>query len=186
VPGHPMVRNAFVLIGAALLGSVLVGVGRLLLARERELAAPEALDGRTAAREHAIALAAIREVEARQLTGEQRRRWFSSEDFDLIVWFDGQGGIAQFELCYDRADVERALTWSPTHGYRHWRVDTGDASGYMYGMTPVLEPDDSGFPKDRVSATFAEASEGLDPAIRSFVIERLREATAPISESRAS
>jgi hypothetical protein len=181
-----MIRNAFVLIGAALLGGVLVGVGRLLLAREGEPAAPDTLDGSTAAREHDVALAGIHEVEARQLAGEQHRRWFSSEDFDLIVWFDGRGAVAQFELCYDRSDVERALTWSPTRGYRYWRVDTGDASGYMYGMTPVLEPDDSEFPKDRVIATFVAASEGLDPAIRSFVVQRLQEATAPISESRAS
>ena len=181
-----MVRTAFVLISAALLGGVLVGVGRLQLAREQEPAAAEAVDGSTAAREDYVALAAIHEVEARQLTGEQHRRWFSSDDFDLIVWFDALGAIEQFELCYDRSDVERALTWSLTHGYRYWRVDTGDASGYMYGMTPILEPDSTEFPKDRVIATFVEATDALDPAIRSFVVQRLQEATAPISRSRAS
>jgi hypothetical protein len=181
-----MVRTAFVVIGAALLGGVVVGVGRLLLTREREPAAPDAVDGSTAAREDYVTLAAMHEVEARQLTGEQHRRWFSSDDFDLIVWFDGFGAIAQFELCYDRSDTERALTWSPTHGYRFWRVDTGDASGYMYGMTPILEPDDTEFPKDRVIATFVEATDALDPAIRSFVVQRLQEVTTPIGGSRAS
>jgi hypothetical protein len=182
-----MVRTAFVLIGAALLGGVLVGVGRLLMTLEREPAAPDAVDGGPAAREDYVALAAIHEVEARQLTGEQHRRWVSSDDFDLIVWFDGLGAIAQFELCYDRSDVERALTWSPAHGYRYWRVDSGDASGYMYGMTPVLEPDTAAeFPKDRVIATFVKATDALDPAIRSFVVQRLQEVPAPISGSRAS
>ena len=181
-----MIRTAFVLISAALFSGVLVGVVRLLLTREQGPAARDTADDSTVAQERDVALAAIHEVEARQAAGEQHRRWFSSDDFDLIVWFDARGAIVQFELCYDRSDVERALTWSPTHGYRYWRVDTGDASGYMHGMTPILEPDDTEFPRDRVIATFVEASDGLDPAIRSFVIQRLQAVTAPVSGSRAS
>lgn len=183
-----MIRTAFVLISAALFSGGLVGVVRLLMTREREPAARDTLDDSTVAQERHVGLGrgAIHEVEARQPAGEQQRRWFSSDDFDLIVWFDALGAIAQFELCYERSDVERALTWSPTHGYRYWRVDTGDASGYMHGMTPILEPDNTEFPKDRVIATFVAASDGLDPAIRSFVVQRLQAVPAPISESRAS
>jgi hypothetical protein len=119
----------------------------------------------------------LREVVVRQPRRERNRRWFSDEDFDLIVWFDGRGAIARFELCYDRSDVERALTWSPTRGYRHWRVDTGDASGLDYAMTPILEPDDTDFPKDRIIAAFVEAADALEPPIRSFVVQRLHEVT---------
>jgi hypothetical protein len=103
-------------------------------------------------------------------------RWFSNEDFDLFVWFDDLGAIRAFELCYDRSDVERALTWSPARGYQHWRVDTGEATGLNYDMTPILEPDDAQFPKERVTAAFLAAANGLEPAIRSFVAERLQEA----------
>jgi hypothetical protein len=105
-----VIRTAFVLISAALFSGVLVGVVRLLLTREREPAARDTADDSTVAPERYVALAAVHEVEARQPTGEQQRRWFSSEDFDLIVWFDALGAIAQFELCDDRSDVERALT----------------------------------------------------------------------------
>jgi hypothetical protein len=113
--------------------------------------------------------------EPRRPRRERRRRWFSNEDFDLFVWFDDLGAIAGFELCYDRSDVERALSWSPTRGYRHWRVDTGEATGLSYDMTPILEPDDTDFPKDRVIAAFVEAADALEPAIRSFVVQRLQE-----------
>jgi len=113
--------------------------------------------------------------EPRQPTREQHPRWFSNEDFDLFVWFDDLGAIAGFELCYDRSDVERALSWSPIRGYRHWRVDTGEATGLNYDMTPILEPDDTDFPKDRVIAAFVEAADALEPTIRSFVVQRLQE-----------
>ena len=107
----------------------------------------------------------------------ERRRWFSDDDFDLIVWLDSRGAIRWFELCYDRSRVERALTWTPTHGYQHWRVDTGDASGLNYAMTPILEPDDTEFPKDRVIAAFVAAADALEPTLRSFVVQRLQECT---------
>jgi hypothetical protein len=107
----------------------------------------------------------------------ERRRWFANNDFDLFVWFDGVGAISWFELCYDRSDVERALTWTPTRGYEHWRVDTGEATGMNYDMTPVLVPDDTEFPKDRIIAAFVEAASTLEPTVRSFVLQRLHEVT---------
>jgi hypothetical protein len=55
----------------------------------------------------------LREVLARQPRQEPRRRWFSGDDFDLIVWFDDLDAIAGFELCYDRSEVERALDLEP-------------------------------------------------------------------------
>jgi hypothetical protein len=44
-----------------------------------------------------------------------------------------------------------------------------------YGMTPILVPDNAEFPKGRVIAAFAEAANGLEPTIRSFVVERLQQ-----------
>jgi hypothetical protein len=131
--------------------------------------------------------ALLREVKASQRKGERHRRWFSNADFDLIVWFEPLDTIAGFELCYDRSAVERALSWSATHGYRHWRVDTGEASGYMHSMTPIMERDDvTRFPKDRVVAAFVGAAAAIDPMVRSFVIQRLREvARAETGESRS-
>ena len=45
---------------------------------------------------------ALREiVDVRQVPGEPKRRWFSSDDIDLIVWLDDSGAPVSFQLCYD-------------------------------------------------------------------------------------
>jgi hypothetical protein len=107
-------------------------------------------------------------------TAPERRRWFCNDDFDLFVWFDDRDAISWFELCYDRSEVERALTWSPTRGYAHFRVSTGDAAGMDHGMTPILVPDDTEFPKDRIIDAFGDAANTLEPTIRAFVVQRLQ------------
>jgi len=104
---------------------------------------------------------------------EPRRRWFSDDDFDLVVWFSDSGSIAGFELCYDKSHAERALIWSSSDGYGHFRVDTGERTP-LKNLTPILVADGA-LAKDRVIAGFLEVSKNLDPAIRSFVIARLQE-----------
>jgi hypothetical protein len=43
---------------------------------------------------------------------EPRRRWFSDEYFDLVVWQSVGNGIVGFHLCYDKARTERAVSWT--------------------------------------------------------------------------
>ena len=144
--------------------------------RSREALIPEQSHARCDCSDPRGALVPLREVAIART--RERRRWFSDDDFDLIVWLDSRGAVRWFELCYDRSRVERALTWTPTRGYQHWRVDSGDASGMNYAMTPILEPDDTEFPKDRVIAAFVAAADALEPTVRSFVVQRLQEFTA--------
>ena len=55
--------------------------------------------------------AMLAEVEhVRQRAGEPRRRWFASDDLDLIVWLDEADRFVGFQLCYDKGRSERALT----------------------------------------------------------------------------
>ena len=114
----------------------------------------------------------LSEITTSQSPNEPHRRWFSDEDFDLVIWFDDLGAIAAFQLCYDRSKVERALVWS-TGGFRHYRVDTGESTP-LRNLTPILVSDGE-FSKDRVIAAFLEAGNALDPTIRSFVAQRLQE-----------
>jgi len=116
----------------------------------------------------------LREIVASQPTREPHRRWFSNDDFDLVVWFDEIGAIAGFQLCYDRSKVERALTWTTMGGYRHFRVDAGEATP-LKNLTPILVSD-AEFSKAKVIAGFVEAANALEPAIRAFVVQRLQEA----------
>ena len=48
--------------------------------------------------------------EVRQIPDEPRRRWFRSDDLDLIVWCDESGAPTSFQLCYDKPRSEHALT----------------------------------------------------------------------------
>lgn len=112
----------------------------------------------------------VRETEEGQ---EPRRRWFSDEYFDLVVWQSAGDGIVGFQLCYDKTRTERAVRWTRTRGYGHFRVDAGEDTP-VKNMTPVLISAGD-LAKEQVLARFSEASRSLDPVIRDFVLERLQE-----------
>ena len=71
---------------------------------------------------------------------EPNRRWFSDDDFDLIVWFDDPATIVAIQLCYDKSSTERAVTWSRQRGHEHFRVDAGEDSP-LRNETPLLVAD---------------------------------------------
>lgn len=114
----------------------------------------------------------LRELPAVPVDREPPRRWFGDEYFDLILWLADGASIVAFELCYDKARLERAVIWSRDQGYRHFRVDAGEDTP-MRNRTPILVSDGP-FPKELVIARFTQAATTLDPAIRTFVLERLQ------------
>jgi hypothetical protein len=109
----------------------------------------------------------------RQIEGEGRRRWFSDNYFDLIVWHDESGELTGFQLCYDKTRDERALTWRRNEGYNHERVDDGEVPGRAK-MSPVLVPDGA-FARSEIAERFQAESEQIDPQIRALVYGRLKE-----------
>ncbi|MGZ3160066.1 MAG: hypothetical protein ACXU7H_13345 [Burkholderiaceae bacterium] len=82
----------------------------------------------------------MKEIEkVRQIPGEAKRRWFSSTVMDLIVWLDEKDVPSGFQLCYDKGQAERAITWTRLHGFTHMKVEDGEKmSGLGYKATPVL------------------------------------------------
>jgi hypothetical protein len=112
---------------------------------------------------------------------EPNRRWFSDEDFDLIVWFADAVTIAAIQLCYDKSGAERAVTWSAGRGYGHFRVELGEESPFR-NQTPIFVTDGP-FHRERILPAFAQAAAGLDPAIRCFVLTRLREFPASLASA---
>jgi hypothetical protein len=109
----------------------------------------------------------------RQVAGEGFRRWFTDEEFDLIVWYDDDRALVGFQLCYDKQNKERALTWTIEHGFQHNRIDAGEVPGRAK-MTPLIIADGS-FSRDPVAERFRRESAGLDPAIAVFVYRKLKE-----------
>jgi len=107
-----------------------------------------------------------------QPAGEPRRRWFVSDDLDLVVWCDESGRPIGFQLCYD--SPERALTWQPDRGFSHMAVDLGERGGGRYKGIPILVADGP-FPANSVADRFADESAGLPAELADFVNMKLRQ-----------
>jgi hypothetical protein len=109
---------------------------------------------------------------ARQVEGEGFRRWFTDDYFDLIVWYGNDRRLIGFQLCYDKQERERALTWTLEHGFQHNRIDSGEVPGHSK-MTPIIIADGA-FNRDPVAERFHKACANIDPAIASFVFETIQ------------
>lgn len=107
------------------------------------------------------------------VTGDLPRRWMTDDYFDLIVWYDSDGRVHGFQLCYDKPGRERALTWTWADGARHGRIDTGEYDPRA-NRTPVLIPE-SGFPADAVKTEFVSRSAQLTEPIRTLVLSTIVE-----------
>ena len=109
----------------------------------------------------------------RQIEGDPRRRWFADDHFDLIVWFNEKDGIIGFQLCYDKFEEERALTWFEEIGYTHRKVDDGEQyPGAMLKATPILIPDGV-FEHEEIARRFRQESGEIEDRVSRFVYEKL-------------
>jgi hypothetical protein len=102
------------------------------------------------------------------------RRWFTDEQMDLIVWYDEDGQLIGFQLCYDKLRDEHAFTWRPDVGAAHNRIDSGEVVPFV-NRTPILVADGE-FPAAQVAADFAARSQGIDDDIRQLVLDKLHQA----------
>jgi len=112
----------------------------------------------------------VEKKDVRQVPGEGTRRWFSDDYFDLIVWYE-QDRVVGFQLCYDKAGRERALTWHRPRRYLHTRVDDGETP-FAFKMSPVLAQDGE-FEAERVAEKFRLASGAVEPGIARLVLDAL-------------
>lgn len=109
-----------------------------------------------------------------QREGEGRRRWFSDEKMDLIVWYSPAGSVTGFQLCYDRDGDERALTWrdGPSGGgLVHARVDSGEDDPAR-NRSPVLA-DAGPAPLGAVREEFLRRAGELEPEVVALVRAKL-------------
>lgn len=114
----------------------------------------------------------------RQIAGEHRRRWFTNAVMDLIVWLDDGDVPIGFQLCYDKGQAERALTWSALHGFSHMKVDDGESMpGVGYKATPMLTAG-AALDSQLVIGLFNANDARLPQAIAQFVRHKLGEFSA--------
>lgn len=74
-------------------------------------------------------------LNARQIAGEDPRRWFHDASVDLIIW--GEGNVSGFQFCWDKPHNEQAITWRADKGWDYAVVDDGEQSP-MKSSTPIL------------------------------------------------
>ena len=114
----------------------------------------------------------LREIrDVKQVPGEPRRRWFSDEAFDLIVWFEPEDRIVGFQLCYDKGTEQKALTWLKEAGVQHSRIDDGDNPGKMKA-SPVLEANGP-FDREGIGRRFVEIRGDVPEEIADRVYDRI-------------
>ena len=107
----------------------------------------------------------------RLVRGDYKRSWMSDDYFDLIVWYERSNAIHGFQLCYDKRQRERALTWLVARGFSHMKVDSGEESP-EWNNSPILVPDGL-FPATEVIREFRRRSAELPKSLRNFVLAKL-------------
>ena len=100
------------------------------------------------------------------------RRWFHDDFFDLYVWENFAGEVQGFQLCYAKADQQRALRWSLERGYNHEGVDSpedkpGRAMSAIFIADGVFDP-------DGIGEKFERESIPLPPGVRHFVLDKIK------------
>lgn len=100
-------------------------------------------------------------------------RWFASNYFDLFVWSGRNGEITGFQLCYDKPNKERAVTWIAESGFSHRQVDPGGQDPRK-NRSPILLPDGL-VPFQTLAVRFTQSSEAMDQKVARFVMSKLNE-----------
>lgn len=110
---------------------------------------------------------------AQTFDGKHRRRWFSSTDMDLIVWYDEDDTPAGFELYYDKNIREHVFIWRKEKGFAHLAVDDGEQKTALnYKETPILIPDGH-MDSNRIKRLFEASCDGLPDEVVSLVKVKL-------------
>jgi len=95
----------------------------------------------------------------RQIKGEGLRRWFISDDLELILWYDDEKKLNGFQICYDKLAGTRTITWK--------MVNTAD------GRNKSIIISDGPYNKSRIYSLVERDTETLEENLREFILKRL-------------
>ncbi len=108
----------------------------------------------------------------RQNPGEDHRRVFQDEFFDLYIWINSEKEFSGFQLCYQKLESEKALSWFKKSGFLHSSIDQGDSGNT--NKSPLLTADGI-FPYSRIVTLFEEKAKNIDKDIFNFVKQKMEE-----------
>ena len=110
----------------------------------------------------------LKKVPIKRVENDRPRRWMTDDYFDLYVWYQGDGSIYGFQLCYDKERDQRALTWTVEGRFQHDRVDSGEQTVYD-NRSPVLTKGCPFF-REGVRKEFIARSAEIEPEISKLVL----------------
>jgi len=115
----------------------------------------------------------LKEIKSAEQKGEGiTRKWYEDGCFDLIIWYRDDGSVSGFQLCYDKAGNEHAVSWQDGKGAVHKRIDGGEDTP-LRNRAPIEVPDGI-FPFEYVYGRFSESSAGLEPGTRELILGLLK------------
>ena len=110
----------------------------------------------------------------RQSNRSLLKRWFSSRDMDLFVWFHDSVPV-QFQLAYNKRSTEKAISWNFQRGLHHYLVDSGEIALDHYKQTPILIGLCDQKNLASIARDFLAASDEMDIGLADFIYARLLE-----------
>lgn len=112
-------------------------------------------------------------ADIKQGSSDIRKRWFSSDAVDLVVWLDQYNGLVAFHLCYDKSHSERAIVWRGKGKVLvHHSVDDGESEPGKYKASPILI-EATKLPLKIIREKLLLESSELPPVILADVLARL-------------
>ena len=108
-----------------------------------------------------------------QQAGEPRRRWFAGAAMDLFLWLGQDGGVVQFQICYDKGPGEKAVTWTAGQGLRRHAVDDGTGGVLRMKSSPTLVPGGD-VDLEPVCSLFEQQAGKLEHELYTFIMRHLQ------------
>jgi len=106
--------------------------------------------------------------------GELTKRWFFSQEIDLVIWVDINEKPCAFQLAYDKYKSEKSFSWHHKRGYRIYKVDDGEHASLWNKSPMLLLYSSNEFEKKKVMKVFQEQSVNLPEVISSFVLRKIK------------
>lgn len=108
----------------------------------------------------------------KRFSNETKRRWFESDELDLVIWINNANQIFSFQLFYKNDSKEQALTWKSTSGFSHEAVDDGESRNLRHKSSPIFVSN-SRFDVKKIRNHFDSLSKNIDSQITDFVLTKL-------------
>ncbi|WP_309382084.1 hypothetical protein [Cerasicoccus frondis] len=109
----------------------------------------------------------------KQEPGAGKRRWWGGDGLEFTAWYDDQGALTGFQLCYG----DRAFTWKTSGYWTHVTVGTGINERQSRGYSsPILQMNGAPtYPPFKLLSQFEHASEkSVAEQLRDVVVKTLQ------------